>query len=74
LSELVNIPAEASSIGNRFITQIRAKGGREIAGNKARALPSCFCFRFCYIPQCLFLVVFRAMFMKADDPDLALAI
>jgi hypothetical protein len=37
-SDLVNIPAEASSMGNRFITQIWAKGGREIAGNEARAL------------------------------------
>jgi hypothetical protein len=38
LSDLVNIPAEANSIGNRIITQIGAKGGREIAGNEARAL------------------------------------
>jgi hypothetical protein len=74
-SDLVNIPTKASSIGNKFITQIWAKGGREIDGNEARALlnkvyeislPSCFYFRFCYIPQCLFLVVFRAMLMKAD--------
>jgi hypothetical protein len=36
--DLTNIPAEARSIGNRFITQIWAKGGREAAGNEARAL------------------------------------
>jgi hypothetical protein len=34
-SDLVDVPAEARSIGNRFITQIWAKGGRELAGNEA---------------------------------------
>jgi hypothetical protein len=57
-SDLVNISVEASGIGNRFITQIWAKGGREIAGNEARALlnkvyeislPSCFYFRFFFL-------------------------
>jgi hypothetical protein len=38
LADLTNIPAEARSIGNRFITQIWAKGGREAAGDEARAL------------------------------------
>jgi hypothetical protein len=37
-SDLVDIPAEARSIGNRFITQIWAKDGRELARNKARNL------------------------------------
>jgi predicted nuclease with TOPRIM domain len=37
-SDLVDIPAEARSIGNKFITQIWAKGGRELAGNEARKL------------------------------------
>jgi hypothetical protein len=37
-SDLVNIPGEAQSIGNRFITQIWAKGGRELARDKARKL------------------------------------
>jgi hypothetical protein len=36
--DLVNIPHEAQSIGNRFITQIWAKGGRELAGDEARKL------------------------------------
>jgi hypothetical protein len=37
-SDLVNIPIEAQSIGNTFITQIWAKGGRELAGDEARKL------------------------------------
>jgi hypothetical protein len=36
--DLVDIPNEARSIGNRFITQIWVKGGRELAGDKARSL------------------------------------
>ena len=37
-SDLVDIPTEARSIGNRFITQIWAMGGRELVGNEARKL------------------------------------
>jgi hypothetical protein len=37
-SDLIDIPGEARSIGNRFITQIWAKGGRELAGDEARNL------------------------------------
>jgi hypothetical protein len=37
-SDLVNIPGEARSIENRFITQIWAKDGRELAGDEARKL------------------------------------
>jgi FtsZ-binding cell division protein ZapB len=33
-SDLIDIPSEARSIGNRFITQIWAKGGRELAGDE----------------------------------------
>jgi hypothetical protein len=36
--DLVDIPSEDRSIGNRFITQIWAKGGRELAGDEARNL------------------------------------
>jgi hypothetical protein len=36
--DLESIPSEARSMGNRFITQIWTKGGRELARNKARAL------------------------------------
>jgi hypothetical protein len=37
-SDLVDIPAKAQSIGNKFITQIWAKGGRELARDEARNL------------------------------------
>jgi hypothetical protein len=37
-SDLINIPGEARSIGNRFITQIWAKGRRELAGDEAQNL------------------------------------
>jgi hypothetical protein len=37
-SDLVDISTEARSIGNRFITQIWAKGGRELARDEARSL------------------------------------
>jgi hypothetical protein len=37
-SDLVNIPNIARSIGSRFITQIWAKGGRELASDEAQSL------------------------------------
>jgi hypothetical protein len=37
-SDLVVIPSKARSIGSRFITQIWAKGGRELASDEARSL------------------------------------
>ena len=37
-SDVENIPSEARSVGNKFITQIWAKGGRELDGNEARVL------------------------------------
>jgi hypothetical protein len=37
-TNLIDIPSEARSIGNRFITQIWAKGGQELAGDEARNL------------------------------------
>jgi HPt (histidine-containing phosphotransfer) domain-containing protein len=37
-SDLFDIPGEARSIGNKFITQIWAKGGRELARDEARKL------------------------------------
>jgi hypothetical protein len=39
-SDIVDIQAEARSIGNRFITQIWAKGGRELAGDESQNLLS----------------------------------
>jgi hypothetical protein len=37
-TDLVDIPSEAQSIGNRFITQIWAKGGQDLAGDEAQSL------------------------------------
>jgi hypothetical protein len=37
-SDLVDIPSKARSIGSKFITQIWAKGGRELASDEARSL------------------------------------
>jgi hypothetical protein len=63
-ADLANIPVEARSIGNKFITQIWAKGGREAARDVARALLgevwqfsllSCFYFR-------IFLITFLNTF------------
>ena len=36
-ADLNDIPSLARSIGNRFITQIWAKGGRSLAGDEARS-------------------------------------
>jgi hypothetical protein len=36
-TDLIDIPSLAQSIGNRFITQIWVKGGRKMAGDKARS-------------------------------------
>jgi hypothetical protein len=37
LADLAGIPSLARSIGNRFITQIWTKGGRDLAGDEARS-------------------------------------
>jgi hypothetical protein len=36
-ADLTDIPSLARSIGNRFITQIWTKGGRDLAGDEARS-------------------------------------
>jgi hypothetical protein len=82
-SDLVKILAEARSIGNRFITQIWAKGGQEVVGEEARALLgkvwqfsllSSFYFRFFLIMflSTFALLLFRAMLAKTDEPKLTL--
>jgi hypothetical protein len=58
-ANLIDISAEARSIGNRFITQIWAKGGRELAGDEARSLLNKVCkaslplgiFHFSFVPH-----------------------
>jgi hypothetical protein len=37
-SDLNGMSTEAISVGNKFVTQIWTKGGREVAGGEARAL------------------------------------
>jgi hypothetical protein len=37
-SDLVDIPSKARSIGSRFITQIWAKDGRDLASDEAQSL------------------------------------
>jgi hypothetical protein len=37
-SDIIDIPGEARSIGNIFITQIWAKDGHELAGDEAQIL------------------------------------
>jgi hypothetical protein len=82
-ADLVNMPAEARSIGNIFITQIWAKGGREAAGDEARtllsevwqfSLLSCFYFRFCLITflNAFALLFFRVMLAKTNELKLTL--
>jgi hypothetical protein len=38
LDNLTGMSIEAVSVGNRFVTKIWAKGGREVAGDEARPL------------------------------------
>ena len=73
--DLVDIPSEARSIGNRFITQIWAKGGRELAGDEARNLLKLV--RNLYLLLALILVitfyliplfVCRMVVPKVDNP------
>jgi hypothetical protein len=75
LSDLIDIPSEARSIGNRFITQIWAKGGRELAGDEARNLLKPV--RNLYLLPALILVITfylislficRMMMLKVDNP------
>jgi hypothetical protein len=64
LKTVNNLPAEARSVGNRFITQIWTKGDREVAGDEALALVDkvcrfcCFhafsCFRMSFLTDCYF--------------------
>jgi hypothetical protein len=50
-SDLVDVPTEARSIDNRFITQIWAKGGHELVGDEARKLlNSVWNSTFCFLP------------------------
>jgi hypothetical protein len=72
-SDLIDIPAEAQSIGNKFITQLWAKGGRELAGDEARNLlnkvykmflPLGFHFTFFLT---MFLITLAFVILQGDD-------
>jgi hypothetical protein len=45
VDDLAAVSTNAFSMGNKFITQIWAKGGREIEGDEARALLDEVCFK-----------------------------
>jgi hypothetical protein len=49
-SDLIDIPSEAQSIGNRFITHIWAKGGRELARDEAQNLLKRYGAYTCCLP------------------------
>jgi hypothetical protein len=78
-SDLVDIPTEARSIGNRLITLIWAKGGRELAGDEARKLlNTIWNFTFVFYLDLLLpnfrlpctLLICRMMAPKVDKPKL----
>jgi hypothetical protein len=54
-TDLIDILAEAQSMGNRFITQIWAKGGRELVGDEARNLLNRYKKSFYH---CVFILYF----------------
>jgi hypothetical protein len=71
--DLIDIPTEAWSISNKFITQIWVKGGRELAGNEARklinqvykiSLPLGFHFTFFLT---MFLITLAFVILQGDD-------
>ena len=77
-TDLENIPGEARSVGKRFITQIWAKDGRELAGNEARALldevwkrpHSLPLFFYFILPNISYDIFFRLMLVKNEKPKL----
>jgi hypothetical protein len=76
-TELTDIPSLARSIGNRFITQILTKGGRNLAGDEARShlkpiinsyLLLTFSLRFVF--TLYHFVMYWMMKPKINDPKL----
>jgi hypothetical protein len=73
--DLVDIPSEARSIGNRFITQIWAKGGWELARDEARNLLKPV-WNLSHCLPCLFQLLFtlyrlfvcRMVVPRVDNP------
>jgi hypothetical protein len=74
-SDLIDVPSEARSIGNSFITQIWAKGRRELAGDEARnlfKLVQNLYLLLALIPVIAFylipLFIYRMVVPKVDNP------
>jgi hypothetical protein len=75
--DLVDIPTEARSIGNRFTTQIWAKGGRELAGDEAHKLldivwNSTLIFPHQISDYLIFLLLCRMIALRVDKLKLIL--
>jgi hypothetical protein len=76
-ADLTDIPSLARSIGNRFITQIWMKGGRNLAGDEARShlkpvinsyLLLTFSLKFVF--TLYRFVIYRMTKPKSNDPKL----
>jgi hypothetical protein len=68
-TDLVDIPSEARSIGNRFITQIWAKGGRELAGDEAQNLLKSICNLYLLLALSLVITFYLIPFVYLQDGD-----
>jgi hypothetical protein len=73
-SDLVDIPAEARSIGNRFITQICARGERELAGDEARKLLNSvwnfyLCLLYLGFPLLYLWLLYIFIFLQDDGAE-----
>jgi hypothetical protein len=76
-ADLTDIPSLAQSIGNRFITQIWAKGGRNLAGDEARSHLKAVIHLYLLLTlslRCVFtlyrFVMYRMSKPKSNDPKL----
>jgi hypothetical protein len=76
-ADLADIPSLARSIGNRFMTQIWMKGGRDLAGDEARShlKPVLTLYLFAYLLLRLLFtlycfVVYRMTMPKVNNPKL----
>jgi hypothetical protein len=75
-SDLVDIPNIARSVGSRFITQIWAKGGRELASDEAQSLLKPVQYLYLLLALLLLLftlycvVVYRMTMPKVNSPKL----
>jgi hypothetical protein len=66
-TDLIDIPSEARSIENRFVTQIWAKGGRELAGDEARNLLKPVWNLYLLLALCLTITFYLISFVCLQD-------